>query len=314
LTTQAAVGGTLFELPASGTLQTLYNFCSTYCPEPFSNGAYSLFQASDGNLYGLAFQSGEGAYTLFRYNLVSPNSPAISASNGVVNGASFQPGISPGGWVTISGTNFSTTSGTWADSVVNGALPAKLDGVSVTIGGQPAYIEYVSSTQINAVAPNVSPGSQQVVVMNSNGASLPVNAQVTAMTPAFFQWGTYAVATHQDYSLAVKNGTFAGSTTVPAAPGDIIILWGAGFGPTSPAVPAGIETPSAATYNTANPVSVTIGNLRATVYGAALTTGDAGLYQIAIQIPAGLANGDYPVVATISGVASPSSTLITVQQ
>lgn len=28
----------------------------------------------------------------------------------------------------------------------------------------------------------------------------------------------YAVATHQNYSLAVRNGTFSGVTTVPAAP------------------------------------------------------------------------------------------------
>lgn len=139
-------------------------------------------------------------------------------------------------------------------------------------------------------------------------------AQVQAGTPAFFQWGQYAVATHQDYSLAAKNGTFAGTTTVPAAPGDLIILWGTGFGPTSPAAPAGMETPSATTYNTASVVTVTIGTTSATVSGAALAPGYAGLYQIAIQIPAGLANGDCPVVAIISGVSSPATTLITVQQ
>jgi uncharacterized protein (TIGR03437 family) len=98
------------------------------------------------------------------------------------------------------------------------------------------------------------------------------------------------------------------------APGDVIILWGTGFGPTSPSAPAGAETPSATTYNTATAVSVTVGGKTATVYGAALAPGYAGLYQIAIQIPASLANGDYPVVATIAGVPSPSTTLITVQQ
>jgi uncharacterized protein (TIGR03437 family) len=39
----------------------------------------------------------------------------------------------------------------------------------------------------------------------------------------------------------------------------------------------------------------------------------AGLYQIAIQIPA-LSKGDYPVVATINSAQSPSTTMITVQQ
>jgi uncharacterized protein (TIGR03437 family) len=141
-----------------------------------------------------------------------------------------------------------------------------------------------------------------------------VMAQLSAETPAFFQWGTYAVATHQDYTYAVKNGTFAGTTTVPAAPGDVIILWGTGFGPTSPLAPAGEETPSTTTYNTATAVSVTVGGKPATVYGGALAPGYAGLYQVAIQVPASLANGDYPVVATIDGISSPSTTLLTVQQ
>jgi uncharacterized protein (TIGR03437 family) len=305
-----SIGGTLFQLsPTTGTLLTLYNFCSVGCTQPNYISASSLIQGSDGNLYGL-----DSNGDLFRYNLVSPTAPAISANSGVVNGASFQTGIGAGAWITISGQNLSTTTGTWANSITNGALPTSLDGVSLTVGGQPAYIEYVSPTQINAIAPNVPAGSVQVIVKNSTGTSQPATAQLAAEEPAFFQWGTYAVATHQDYTYAVKNGTFPGTTTVPAAPGDVIILWGTGFGPTSPSAPAGAETPSTSTYNTANTVSVKVGTTSATVYGAALAPGDAGLYQVAIQIPASLANGDYPVVATIDGASSPSTTLITVQQ
>jgi uncharacterized protein (TIGR03437 family) len=132
--------------------------------------------------------------------------------------------------------------------------------------------------------------------------------------PAFFHWGNYAVATRTDYTLAVKNGTFPGSPTVAAKPGDVIVLWGTGFGPTSPPAPTGIVVPSGTTYNTANAVTVTVGPAAAVVYGAALTSGEAGLYQVAIQIPTTLADGDYPVVATVSGAQSPASTLITVQK
>jgi len=72
--------------------------------------------------------------------------------------------------------------------------------------------------------------------------------------------------------------------------------------------------PSTATYNTGAPVTVTVGGVAATVYGAALAPGYAGLYQVAIQIPTSLANGDYPVVASVSGQQSPAATLITIQQ
>jgi len=233
----------------------------------------------------------------------------------VLNGASFQPGISPGSWFTINGTNLSAKTDTWNNSIVKGVLPTTLDGVSVMVGDQPAYIEYISATQINAIAPNVPAGSVPVTVTTANGTSQAVMAQVETLQPAFFLWpGNYAVATTLDYTLAVKNGTFSGLTTTPAAPGEVIILWGTGFGPTSPAAPEGAETPSTATYNTASTVSVMVGNQPATVYGAALAAGYAGLYQVAIKIPASLANGDYPVVATISGADSPSTTLITVHQ
>ena len=47
---------------------------------------------------------------------------------------------------------------------------------------------------------------------------------------------------------------------------------------------------------------------------AVLAPGFAGLYQVAIQIPLSLTNGDYPVVATVNGAQSPGSTLITIQQ
>jgi uncharacterized protein (TIGR03437 family) len=307
------VGGALYKVtPSSGAESVVYSFGAS----PTDGTAPAdLTLGSDGNVYGVASLGGaNGAGTVFRLAIVAPDTPAIAASGGVLNGASFQPGISSGSWITISGTNLSSKTDTWNNSIVKGALPTTLDGVSVMVGGDPAYIEYVSATQINAVAPNVPAGSVPVTVTTASGTSQAAMAQLTAEQPAFFQWGNYAVATRQNFSLAVKNGTFAGTTTVPAAPGDVIILWGTGFGPTSPSAPAGQETPSTTTYNTATAVSVTVGGKPATVYGAALAPGYAGLYQIAIQIPASLANGDYPVVATIAGVPSPSTTLITVQK
>jgi uncharacterized protein (TIGR03437 family) len=69
-----------------------------------------------------------------------------------------------------------------------------------------------------------------------------------------------------------------------------------------------------AAYNTANAVTVTVGDTTATVYGAALAPGYAGLYQVAVQIPTSLADGDYPIIATISGAQSPATTFITIQK
>jgi uncharacterized protein (TIGR03437 family) len=309
--------GAIFKATPQGAITLLYTFPPQVGSTTSGPAPGPIIQAANGNLYGVTALGGSSdngdvyELSLGLPPLILP--PAISAE-GVVNGASFQSGIAPGAWFTIKGTNLASTTDSWNNAIVNGALPTTLDGVSVMVGNQAAYIAYVSATQINALVPSVPAGPAPVTVTAAGGTSQAVMAQIQAEEPAFFQWGNYAVATRQDFSLAVKNGTFPGTTTVPAKPGDVIILWGTGFGPTSPAAPAGVETPATTTYNTATAVSVTVGTATATVYGAALAPGYAGLYQVAIQIPAGLADGDYPVVAAINSVPSPSTTMITVQQ
>jgi uncharacterized protein (TIGR03437 family) len=241
--------------------------------------------------------------------------PGVPTISSVVNGASFQPGIVAGSWATIQGTSLSAMTDTWGSLIVNGKLPTTVDGVSVTVGGQPAYVYYISPGQINFIVPNVASGPQPVVVTNSFGTSVAFTATVNSFGPAFFPWpNNQVVATRQDFSLAAKNGTFAGATTVPAKPGDTIILWGTGFGATTPPAPLGVETPSNTTYSTSTLPMVTIDNLSATVYGAALAPGFAGLYQVAIQVPASLGNGDWPVIATIGGVSSPAGAILSVQE
>lgn len=239
------------------------------------------------------------------------SAPSVS-TNGIVNGASFEAGLVANSWVTILGANLATKTDDWSHSIVNGQLPTSLDGVSVSIGGKAAYVYYIGPNQINVLAPDIPPGPVTVTVTSPGGTSIPVNATATSYGPAFFQWpNNQPVATRPDYSFAASAGTFAGATTTPAKPGDVIILWGTGFGPTTPAAPPGVATSSDQVYSTATMPTVSIQNSPVTVLGAALTPGSAGLYQIAIQIPS-LGDGTYPIQATIGGVKSPATTMITV--
>ena len=242
-----------------------------------------------------------------------PPEPQISA-NGVVNGASFGPGLVSGSWATITGSNLSSVTDTWDNFIVNGQLPTLVDNVGVTIGGQPAYVYFISPTQINFIVPNLSLGQHGITVTNSGVASASVNVETVAFAPAFFLWpNNQVVATFQNFTYAAASGTFTGVTTTPAKPGDVLILWGTGFGPTDPAFPQGMVTPTTGGPYNAEPVSVTINNLPATVYGAALAPGFAGLYQVAIQVPNALGAGNWPVVATIGGVSSPTRPVLAVQ-
>jgi len=230
-----------------------------------------------------------------------------------VNGASFQPGIVPGSWTTIAGTNLAAKTDNWDDSIVNGQFPISLDGVSVEIGGKPAYIYFISPGQINLVTPDVGFGALPVTVKTGGGQSPTFTVTSSQYGPAFFEWpNNQPVATRQDFTLAAKAGTFPGTATVPAKPGDVIILWGTGFGPTNPVAPDGSAVPSDATYSTTTLPSITIDNVPAKVYGAALAPGFAALYQVAIQVPSSITNGDWPVVAGIGGVESPTGVLLTV--
>lgn len=243
--------------------------------------------------------------------IVPTLTPVITS---VVNGASLLPGVASNTWVTIFGTNLATTApDNWNNSIVNGLLPTKVDGVSVTMQGRPAYVYYISSGQLNVLAPDISASPVDVTVTTSVGTSPVFNTTATDFSPAFFTWpGNQVVATRQDFSLAVKPGTFAGATTVAAKPGDVLILWATGFGATSPAFPLGMATPSDATYSTASAPAITINKTQVIVFGAALAPGSAGLYQIAIQVPNDMPSGDFPILAGIGSTQSPTGVILSV--
>ncbi|HXP85573.1 MAG TPA: IPT/TIG domain-containing protein [Bryobacteraceae bacterium] len=296
----------------------IYAGTTTALPPGTYKGAFTITPTTPGYTTSVTVP-----VTLVLSATVPANPPAISTTNGILNAASNQPGtgIVPNSYVTIKGTNLASTTDTWNSSIVGGQLPTSLDGVTVTFEGRPGYISYISPTQINVLVPQIDLGSASVSVSNNGalGQSSSQTVGVNQYSPAFFLFSgsTQAIATRQDYSYAAKAGTIAGLTTTPAKPGDVLILWGTGFGATTPATLPGYVTPSDRAYST-TPVTVTINNVPATVYGAALAPGFAGLYQVAIQVPASLANGDWPIVATAGSAtldnltSSPSGVILSV--
>ena len=250
----------------------------------------------------------------FVVKLAAPGPPAITA---VVDGASFQPGIEAGSWVTIRGTNLANTfpGRTWrTDEVVNGNLPTSLDGVSVTIDGKPAYVYYISPTQINVQAPADSASGAVPVVVNNNGSlSAPATAQLQPASPGLFMYpGTsYAIASRlPDYALVADPSVVSGA--IAAKPGDLLVLWGTGFGATNPPLQAGVAV-SGAPSVVATP-TVTVGGVTAPVISAVLTTGTAGLYQVTIQVPANVPSGAVPVQASVPGGQTQSGALLFVSR
>jgi uncharacterized protein (TIGR03437 family) len=243
--------------------------------------------------------------------------PAAPVINKVVNGASLQPGIEAGSWVTIVGSNLANTNTgqSWNSAeIVDGNLPTSLAGVGVTIDGKPAFVAYISPTQINVQAPSdASLGSVNVVVTNNGAISAPATVQLQADAPAFFQYpGTSYASASLLPGYAPVADPFAIPGAVAAKPGDIVVLWGTGFGATNPAIPAGTlvtGAPAVVTTPTA-----TVGGVTAPVISAVLTPGTAGLYQVTIQIPAAAPAGAVALQASVGGVTTANGVMIYVGQ
>ena len=236
--------------------------------------------------------------------------PAISA-NGVVTASAFGgfSSAAPGSWIEIYGSNLAANTRSWANNDFTNILaPTVLDGSSVTIGGQAAFVSYISGNQLNVQVPSVGTGPQPVVVNTPAGASPPYsvtinNTQPGLLAPASFTSGgkRYVVALFADgATYAGPPGAFAGITSKRAKPGDALTLYGVGFGAVDDpgAAPGRIEL----TENTVTaPLQILFGQAQAQLTFSGLAPLAVGLYQFNLVVPNVAANDAVPVSFTLGG-------------
>jgi len=226
--------------------------------------------------------------------------------------------ISGNTWISIQGTDLARAgdSRIWqASDFANGQMPTALDGVSVTLSGangyqSSAYMYYISPTQLNILVPPDAPaGVVQLQVTNNGTASAPASVVAQTISPSFFVFngGPYAVATHLNGSLVGPTTLFPGSST-PAQPGEEVVVYANGFGPTSSAITKGSEAQSGSLA--VMPV-IQIGGVSATVLFAGLIS--PGLYQFNVIVPMTAVNGDNSLTAQYNGQSAQTGVLLTVQ-
>jgi uncharacterized protein (TIGR03437 family) len=218
--------------------------------------------------------------------------------------------IQSGTWVAIKGLNLSNTSPGRGWNVTEN-FPLSMDGTSVTINNKPAFVYYISPTQVNVQAPtDAAVGPVSVVIANNGASSVPFTATYQTSSPALLQWG----GGQYPYALISRGSDYIGKPsviagTVSAHPGDALTLWVTGLGPTNPPIPAGQQPTTFPPLATMPTVTVNGGNIQ--VLGAVLRF--AGLYQVNIQLPPVLPLGDLPIQISEGGVPSPGGILINVQ-
>jgi uncharacterized protein (TIGR03437 family) len=129
------------------------------------------------------------------------------------------------------------------------------------------------------------------------------------VSPAFFVFpgSPYVAAEHTSGAYLGPVSLFAGVT--PAKPGETVVLYGSGFGPTSPAVVAGSLTQNGILPS---PPVITIGGVAATVVFAGLVV--PGEFQFNVVVPPGVPDGDNPVIAVYGGLTTQTGLLLTVQR
>ena len=242
--------------------------------------------------------------------------PAIYS---VLNSASYLPGIASAAWISILGANLSPTTRSWNGADFAGSkLPVQLDGVSVSINGQSAYPSYVSLSQINVLAPaDASLGPVSVQVRTPVAASDPFIADKAKYSPALFRFapegGQFVMAQGLDGKWIGYFGLMYAMNLDPqhmreAKPGEVLTLYGTGFGPTDPISPTDSVVTSPAPL--AASVTFHFGRTTSDVTWAGLI--GPGLYQFNIKVP-DVPDGANVIVAEIGGYRSQSNSVISVR-
>jgi uncharacterized protein (TIGR03437 family) len=242
----------------------------------------------------------------------SGSGPNYTAQS-IANSASGTAGpYAPNTFVTIYGQNLAyTTAALTASEVVGGTLPWVLPGTGVTvlINNIPANIYYVSPTQVNILIPpsvGTGPAMLQLVVDALAGPAIPIMLQTAA--PGFFQSdATTIIGVH-------TNGSTITSAS-PAVPGETVVLFASGLGPTNPAAIPDQIPQTAASVTPISNFSMLINGVAvdpALIFYAGVVPTFAGLFQINVQLP-GTVTANPQIQIGYAGVYSPMGRVLAVQ-
>jgi uncharacterized protein (TIGR03437 family) len=272
-------------------------------------GPRSASVAPNGNIY-------IGDFDNNRVRMLTPvvgaNVPVIF-NGGIVTADQFGEfaALAQGTFIEIYGTNLATATRPWELSDFTGtSAPTQLNGTSVSVNGQPGFVSYISPGQVNVQVPTDIPTGILILQVNSpGGKSADYEVVVNAIEPGLYAPQSYKINglqyvagfdNNNNGALALPANSVAGVDTQPASPNDVITLYGLGFGPVTPAVPAGQVSQGLTSLPS---FSISIGGVDAQVQYAGLAPNYVGLYQFNVVVPSIPANNAAPVTFTVNGTA-----------
>jgi uncharacterized protein (TIGR03437 family) len=269
--------------PAHSTYAASYSINSTGTDDS-SDQEHFFFGAGGSIRIGLGNNPLLGISVALHAPALTGSAPFIDPTQ-ITNAASSAPftaGIAPGELITLYGTGLAT------QTQYDPTFPTLLAGVQVTVNNRPARLIFVSPTQISALVPFATAESiASILVMSNKAASNTVTTFVNRTAPGVYTVPSgglgYAAALHGDYSLVTPAS--------PAQPGEVIQVFVTGLGAVSPAVGDAAPGPVNPFSSAVNAITASIGGQPATVQFDGLAPQLSGLYQVNVQVPAGLSDG-----------------------
>ncbi len=257
---------------------------------------------------------------LLGFGLLAAQTPTVT-TGGVLNGASFAKGspITPGSLITIFGTQLAATTAE-ADSI---PLSTSLGGVTVQFVNGSTTINapmlFANSSQINAQVPwslvpsgTTTPVAVSVIVNNKGVSSAPAAVMVGPFSPGVSASSGRAIAVNSDGTLAWPTGAVSGTTTHPAKPGDVIIIYATGLGAVNSPIADGANSLDKLRNTLTVPV-VMIGGITAQVDFSGLSPQFVGVNQLNVVVPNAAAGDTVPLQLMVGGITTSNTITIAVE-
>jgi uncharacterized protein (TIGR03437 family) len=190
----------------------------------------------------------------------------------------------------------------------DGMLPQTLGGLTVRVGDRVLPLFFVSPQQINVQVPDDLPIGSQVLIVSPSGAP-QVRATFTVVRNAP---GLFPVAANgQAMAMAVHEDGSPVTADAPAKTGELLTVYGTGFGPAERPRPEGFPIPQSPSYAIVDGVTVQAGDLAITAEKAFAVPGRCGIDAVQFRLDASV-TGTVTLRITVNGIDS-NTLLLSVQ-
>ena len=297
--------GSLLEIPDAATIGstssvTLRSSRFIYCSGASSAyqaglgapGSYSAFIEGAGLKKDLSAASAAGYALTFNSSGTLTLAPQVAAftSNGVLNAATFTPGLAPGGLFSLFGAGLAGSSGK----------------TTVQFGSENAQLILASPFQINGQVPaDLAPGAYPVTVQSAWGSATQT-ITVSATAPGIFVVTTESGSATGNRTVGAvinQNGTL-NDIGIPANRGDVLTVY---------CTDLGAVQPQGNLFVSVSPVTALLNSVQLPVQYAGLTPGFIGLYQVNVPIPGGTSPGSSLSLALQEGGVTSNTVNVAIQ-